>query len=195
MLILGSRLNDTAVMSLQTGGKLATTIKPIIDPANLHIIAYEVDGPLLSQRPSFLRTADIREYGRLGMIIDSSDELIGLEDVLKIEELYKLGFPLAGLPVYDERKHKLGKVNDYTVDTLQYTVQQLNVTKGFFRAIADTGTLIHRSQIVEINNKAIIVKTTAKKSVAPVMEAIRSEEFVNPFRKPVQAPEPETLQQ
>lgn len=194
MLLLGSRLNDTPVMSLQTGGKLAVTTKPIIDPANLHIVAYEISGPLLTQQPSFLRTADIREYGRLGMIIDSSDEIVGLEDVLKIEELYKLGFTLVGLPVLDEHQHKLGKVSDYTVDTLQYTVQQLNVSKGFLRGITDTGLLIHRSQIVEINDKAIIVKTTAKKTVEPVMETMRSE-FVNPFRKPAAAPEPETLRE
>lgn len=195
MLILGSRLNDTPVMSLQTGGKLATTAKPIIDPSNLHIVAYEVTGPLLSHHPSFVRTADIREYGRLGMIIDSNDEIISLDDVLKIEELYKLNFPLVGLPVLDEHKHKLGKVSDYTVDTLQYTVQQLNVTKGFFKAITDTGLLIHRSQIVEINNKAIIVKTTAKKTVEPVMETLRPEGFVNPFKKPAPTPEPETVQE
>jgi len=183
-------------MSLQTGGKLGHTSRPIIDPANLHIIAYEVDGPLLAQRPSFLRTADIRELGRLGMIIDSSDELVGLEDVLKIEKLYKLGFPLTGMSVVDEHKHRLGKVTDYTVDTLQFVIQQIHVTKGFFAGLADTGNLIHRSQIIEINDKAIIVKSATKKSVEPIMESLRTE-FVNPFKKPASAgqPKPETLQE
>lgn len=194
MLILGSRLLGTPVMSLQTGGKLATTTKPIIDPANLHIVAYEIEGPLLTQTPSLLRTADIREYGRLGMIIDSSDELIGVDDVLKIEALYKSRFPLIGMTVIDEQNHKLGKIDDYTVDTLQYTIQQLNVSKGFLRSLTDTGHLIHRSQIVEINDKTIVVKSGAKKSVEPVMEAMRGE-FVNPFRQPSPSTEPETFQE
>lgn len=181
-------------MSLQTGGKLASTTKPIIDPANLHIVAYEIEGPLLTQTPSLLRTADIREYGRLGMIIDSSDEIIGIDDVLKIEALYKSRFPLIGMTVIDEQKHKLGKIDDYTVDTLQYTIQQLNVSKGFLRGFSDTGHLIHRSQIVEINDKTIVVKSTAKKSVEPVMEAMRNE-FVNPFRQPAPSTEPETMQE
>ena len=77
MLVLGSRLNETPVMSLQTGTRLAVTTQPIIDPSNLRIFAYEIKGPLLTQQPSFLRTADIREYGRLGMIIDSNDEIVG----------------------------------------------------------------------------------------------------------------------
>lgn len=192
MLVLGSRLNETPVMSLQTGGRLAHTTQAIIDPTNLRIVAYEITGPLLTQHPSFLRTDDIREFGRLGMIIDSNDEIVGLDDVLKIEELYKLGFPLTGMAVIDEHKHKLGKVSDYTVDTLQFTVQQLNISRGFFKGFNDTGSLIHRSQIVEINDKAIVVKSGAKKSMEPVMEAMRSE-FVNPFKKPVPSPEPETL--
>ncbi len=191
MLILGSRLNETPIMSLQTGGRLGNTTRPIIDPANLYIIAYEITGPLLTQEPSFLRTADIREFGRLGMIIDSNDEIVGLDDVLKIEKLYKLAFPLTGMLVIDEHNRKLGKVTDYTVDTIDFKVQQLNVTKNFFKGINDTGSLIHRSQIIEINDKAIIVKSTAKKLVQPVMEAIRGE-FVNPFRKPAQTPRPET---
>lgn len=188
MLILGSRLSDTPIMSLQTGGRLASTTRPIIDPGTLKIIAYEVDGPLLNQKPSFVRTADIREYGRLGMIIDSNDELIGLDDVLEVEKLYKLGFPLVGMLVLDDAKRRIGKVNDYTLETNGFVIQQLSVNRGFFKSLNDTGALIHRAQILEINDRAIIVKSAKVKSVEPVMASMRSE-FVNPFRKPTQVPQ------
>ena len=193
MLVLGSRLLRTPVMSLQTGGRLAYIEKPIINPANLHIEAYEIDGALLTEKPSFLRTADIREYGRLGMIIDSTDEIIGLHDVIQIEKLYTLNFPLIGMTVIDEHKRKLGKVDDYTVDTDSFTIQQINVRRGIFGAFNDTGFLIHRSQIIEINDSAIVVKSATKKTVEPVMNTLRTE-FVNPFRnsKPAQHPEPES---
>ncbi len=183
MLLLGSRLTNTPIMSLQTGGQLARTEKAVINPANLRIDAYEVSGPLLTEKPSFLRTADIREYGRLGMIIDSTEELIGLDDVIQIEKLYKLNFPLIGMSVVDERKNKLGKVSDYTLDTVDFVIQQLNVKRGFFSGLNDTGLLVHRSQIVEINDSSIVVKSTAKKSAEPVMNSLRGE-FVNPFRSP-----------
>ena len=185
MLILGSRLNEAPVMSLQTGGKLAQLSKPVIDPGTLRIVAYQVTGPLLAQDPSFLRTADIREYGRLGMIIDSNDELIGLDDVLEVDKFYKLGFPLIGMQVIDDTGRRIGKVNDYTLETGAYIVQQLNINRGLFKGFNDTGALIHRSQIVEINDKAIVVKSAKNQSVQPVMENLRSE-FVNPFRKPSQ---------
>lgn len=183
MLILGSRLIHSPVMSLQTGTRLAHTVKPVIDPGNLHILAYEVDGQLLTEKPSFIRTKDIREYGRLGMIIDSNDELIGLEDVIQIQKIYALQFPLIGIQVIDEHRRKLGKVDDYTLDTGDFIIQQLNVRRGFIRGITDTGLLINRSQILEINNTSIIVKAPSVKSAEPVMQTLRGE-FANPFRVP-----------
>jgi len=193
MLVLGSRLRETPVMSLQTGTRLAKIDSPIIDPATLGIIAYQIDGPLLTEHPSFLRVADIREMGSIGMIVDSTDELIGLHDVIKIEELHKLGFTLIGMSVIDEHKHKLGKVEDYTIDTASFIIQQLHVGRGILLGLADTGKLIHRSQITEINDTAIVVKSTAKKSVEPIMQTEVRREFVNPFRAGGNTqPEPES---
>lgn len=191
MLVLGSRLLNTPVMSLQTGTRLASTVAPIIDPANLRILAYEVEGPLLSENPSFVRTADIREYGRLGMIINSNDELIGLEDVIKIKKVRELEFNLIGLSVIDDHKRKLGKVSDYTLDTGDFMIQQLHVRRGLIKGLTDTGLLIHRSQIIEINNTSVIVKSPSVKTAEPVMQSIRGE-FVNPFRTPKPHPEPES---
>ncbi|MBC7565200.1 PRC-barrel domain-containing protein [Candidatus Saccharibacteria bacterium] len=189
MLVLGTRLKESPVMSLQTGTRLAVTSTPLINPANLKIVAFELEGPLLTEKPSFLRVADIRELSGVGMIIDSSDELLALDDVIKIKELHELGFTLVGMNVIDEHKRKLGKVDNYTVETNSFVIEQLNVKHGIFRGITDTGLLIHRSQITEINDNAIIVKSTAKKiSVAPVMESVRNE-YVNPFRRP--SPQPE----
>lgn len=192
MLLFGSRLIGTPVMSLQTGARLAQVKTPIIDPADLKIIAYEVDGPLLHERPAFLRTNDIREMGRLGMIVDDSDELVGLDDVIQIEKLYKLGFPLIGMPVIDEQKYKLGKVENYTLETDGFVIQQLHIRRGLLRSLSDTGILVHRSQIVEINDDNIIVKSTAKKISAPVAEPVVQLDYVNPFRKPTSQPQPES---
>jgi uncharacterized protein YrrD len=190
MLMLGSRFKDTPVMSLQTGTKLAAVTTPIIDPAHLKIVAYQVDGPLLSEHPSYLRTADIREMGSVGMIIDSNDEFIGADDVIKIKDLLETDFKLIGMPVIDEHKHRLGKVEDYTLETGDFVIQQLNVKRGILQGIVDTGLLIHRSQITEINDSAIIVKSTKKKSVEPVMQSVRTD-YVNPFRS--SSPQPEEV--
>jgi len=183
MLLHGSSFQDIAVMSLQTGTRLAKTTNALVDPANLTITAYEIDGPLLTEHPSFLRIADIREVGSVGMIIDSNDEIIGLHDVIKIEKLHSLNFNLIGMPVIDEHRHKLGKVEDYTVETGAFVIQQLNIKRGLFKGLTDTGLLVHRSQIIEINDNFIIVKSADKKVPQPVMQPTRTD-YVNPFRNP-----------
>jgi sporulation protein YlmC with PRC-barrel domain len=167
-------------MGLQTGTKLAVTKTPIIDPSNLRIVAYEVDGPLLSERPSFIRIADVRELSDIGMIIDSNDEFIGVKDVIAIQKIYDLGFKLLGLSVVDESKHKLGKVSDYTVDSSDFVIQQLNVARSVMRSLTETSLLVHRSQIIEINDTTITVRNTAKK-LEPIKDTPKMA-YLNPFR-------------
>lgn len=181
MLILGSRLLSVPIMSLQTGTKLAQTNSPVIDPSNLKIVAYEVTGSLLSSKNALLLTADIRELGKLGMIIDSSDEFVEPNDVVSVAKIRDLNFKLIGLPVIDEMRHKLGKVEDYSVDTDSYILQHLHVKRGLLKSLSETELVIHRSQIVEINDNNIVVKTTAKK-LEPVVVKPEQLSYINPFR-------------
>ena len=186
MLISGANLINLPVMSLQTGVELARTKSVLIDPRNLTVLAYELDGATLDERPSFLRIEDVRELSKMGLIIDSSDEFIGLSDVIKIEQVYEFKFQLVGLDVQDEKKRKLGKVQAFTVDADSFVVQQLNVRRPLFKSLNDTELLIHRSQIVEIDNQKVTVKSGEVSK--PVTESIR--EYVNPFRQ--QKAQPET---
>lgn len=182
MLLIGSKVIRASIMGLQTGTRLAVTKEPIIDPATLKIIAYEVDGPLLTEHPSFLRIADIRELSPIGMIIDSNDEFVGHDDVIEISKLLELGFKLIGVNVIDDTGKKLGKVVDYIIDTDSFFVQQLKVKQKMMKSLTNTELLINRTQIVEISNTTITVKSTRKK----IKQTAKSEglSFVNPF-KPV----------
>ena len=177
---MGSRLIGMPIMGLQTGTRLAIVKEPVIDPANLKIIAYQVDGILLSENPSFIRIADIREISGFGMIIDSNDEFVGLDDVIKIKEIYEMGFKLIGLNVIDQVKNKLGKVESYNIDSNTFVIQQLNIKPGFLRGLSEASLLVHRSQIIEINNREIIVKAAAKK-LEPLLKPDQMT-YINPFR-------------
>ncbi len=183
MLILGSRYLERPVMSLQTGARLGVTERALIDPTNLTVAAYEVVGPLLTEHPTYLRVAEIREIASLGMIVDSNDDLIGLDDVIRIKQLHEIDFQLLSMPVIDENKRKLGKVSDYTLESESYVIEQLHVKRGVIRGITETSLLIHRAQVVRVTDNEIIVKSTAKRIEAePVMIAKRHD-YVNPFRQ------------
>ena len=185
MLLAGSRLIDTPVLGLQTGSELARTTRPIIDPAKLEIIAYELSGPLLDLHPSLLRIADVREFSDIGIIVDSSDEFVTPDDIIKLGEIYSRHFDVIGKRVLDEKRRKLGKVIAYNIDTTGFLIQQLSVKRPLLKSLNDTELLIHRSQITEINDNEIIVHSQAKVP-EPVVQSVRSA-YVNPFRKSANA--------
>ena len=180
MLLPDSRLINVPVMSLQTGGELARTSRPIIDPRNLTIVAFELTGDHLDQSPSLLRIDDIREVSSLGLIVDSSDEFIGVDDVIKIKQIYTYDFRLVDLPVFDTHRHKLGSVSGFTYETDGFVLQQLNVKRPFLLSFSDTEKLVHRSQIVSVRDDAIVVRAGDTEAKAPVGQKLQS--YTNPFR-------------
>jgi sporulation protein YlmC with PRC-barrel domain len=185
MLLSYERLLNTPVMSLQTGSELARTSKILVDPRDLTIVGYRLDGSMLDEHPSFLMPVDVRELSNLGLIVDSSDEFVGLNDVIKIKQVVDYDFELIGLDVIDDKKHKLGKVQSYNVDSASFSVQQLVVKRPLLRSFGETELLIHRSQVVEVSDSHIKVKSTSE--AEPAKQSMR--EYTNPFRAGNVAPE------
>lgn len=182
MLITGSRLIHMPVMSLQTGTQIAETVSPVIDPANLNILAYRLTGALLDQKTeTFLRVLDSRELSDIGLIVDSIEDFVEKGDVIKLDEMIDLAFSIDGINVIDEKRKKLGKVIDYTIDVDSFNIQQLTVRRPVLRSFNDTELVIHRSQIIEITNTAIVVHSQAKVPEHTKLTAPGS--YVNPFRK------------
>lgn len=174
-------------MSLQTGAEIARLARAVIDPADLRIYGYEVTGPLLDTHPSYLRLEDIRELSNLGMIVDTSDEFITTGDVIKFDDIARIGFVLMGQPVRDERRRRVGKVADYTIDSATFMVQQLTVKRPLLRSFNDVELLIHRDHIVEINDQGIVIKSDTEPRETSVVELGGA--YVNPFRSSSPAPE------
>lgn len=191
MLLPSTRFIDTPVMSLQTGSELGRTVRPIINPRELSIVAFELHGINLDYDPSLLRINDIREIGPMGMIIDSSDELISVSDVIKIKEIYELNFELVGLKVIDDKKRNVGKVTGFTLDASSFFIQQLQVKRPLLKSFGDTEFLIHRSQVIKITDDYLLVKSPDIRHKEAVAEPT-GQMFENPFRKPAQ-PAPETI--
>lgn len=189
MLLVGSQLLNLPIMGLQTGGELARTVQPVIDPSSLSIIAYTVSSPLLENAaPAFLRIADIRELSDIGFIVDSIDEFVYQGDVIHLDDIYELRFQIVGMKVVDETRRKLGKVYDFTLDVGDFSIQQLNIKRPFVQRINDPELLIHRSQIIEISAEAIVVHSKAE--IPEHTRVTTPGSYVNPFRKTKPAAEP-----
>jgi uncharacterized protein YrrD len=186
MLVLSEKLLNMPVMSLQTGGRLATTTGVIIDPRKLHVVAYYCEGPMLETSPAVLHTSDIRELSNIGMIVNEAEDITGLDDLVRLKEIIDFNFELPGIKVIDNHKTKLGKVQNYAVNTANFMVQKLYVQRPLFKSLNDSELVIDRSQIVEVTNDHIVVR-------APSVEAREAKparaDFANPFRKTDTQPE------
>lgn len=186
MLLLNSQLQNVPVMSLQSGSLLGNTGEPIIDPRKLQIVAYYVSGPRI-QTLSVVHTSDIREFGQLGFIVDGADTVMELdEDLIRLKEVINFRFTLLGKTVIDDTKKRLGKVSEYTVESDGFTVQKIHVTQTVLKNFTNSNLIIHRSQIIEITDSAIIVKS------ASIPEATGLAQVMNPFRKTQSSLTPES---
>lgn len=177
MLALNSALANVPVMSLQSGNALGVTSEPIIDPRKLQIVAFYVSGPRI-QGVNVVHTADIREFGPLGFIVDSSDNIMPLDDQLvRLQEVVKLKFKLVGKMVVDDTKRKIGKVSEYTVESDGFFVQKIHVGQSMMKNFSNANVIIHRSQIVELTDSVIVVRSGTIPEPSGLLQ------MLNPFKK------------
>ncbi len=183
-----SRLIGTSVLSVQASGPIGRIISSIIDPDNLQIIAFRLEGPGVDRRPNILDTRSIREYSKYGMVIDTADELMADGEVVRISEVLGLNFNLIGLKVETKKGSNLGKVIDFTLTPDDFVTQQLIVKRPAIKSFIDPELTIPRQEIIEVTDYKIIVKNEEKviKKLAAKEEFVPN--FVNPFRNQDFAP-------
>lgn len=184
MLATSTKLIGTPILSMQAGGAIGQIIDPIIDPDTLKIIAFRLGGgPIPRSGANLLDVSSIREYSSLGMVIDSIDELVSAEDIVKLDKVIKLNFNIIGLKVETKKGSKLGKVADYNVTPDNFTIQQLIIRRPLVKSFVDSELIIHRKEIAEVTDYKIIVKSEEKilKKKAEKEDFVPN--FVNPFRE------------
>lgn len=188
MLVYGTKLLNTRVLSVQTGSTIGNVSRIIVNPDNLQIIALKISGPLVSPDAYILDIASIREYSTYGIIIDSIDELVASDDIIKISEILALNFNLVNLKVETKKGSKLGRIMDYTFTSEDFMIQQLIVKRPAIKSLLDPELTISRKEIVEVNDYKVIIEDEIK----TIKEKSTKEEFVpnfvNPFREQGFAP-------
>lgn len=183
MLVMNSRLISAPVLSVQAGGPIGKITSTIIDPNDLKIIAFRLEGPLVNKQQNLLDARSIREYSNYGFVIDDIDELIGPDDVIKISDILKLNFDLLNLKVETKKGSKLGKVQDFTVTSEDFIVQQIIVKRPAVKALIDPELTISRKEIVEITDYKVIIKDEEKVLKQKAEKEDFVPNFVNPFRE------------
>lgn len=157
MLQLSKNIIGVNVMSLRTGGKVATALEPIINPHNLKIEGWYCED-LFSKETLILLAQDIRDFVPQGFAVDDHEVLSDPNELIRLKDILKLEFELLGKQVVTNHKRRLGKVADYALDTETLVIQKLYVTRPVYRSLSDGQLSIDHSQIIEINDKRIVVR-------------------------------------
>lgn len=162
MLKMSKSLLNLPVMSLRLGGRIATAQTPIINPHNLKIIGWwclAVDNP----KKLVLLSEDIREIMPTGIAVNDDEDLSEPEDLVRHHEILEIDFQLIDKPVHTKR-HKVGKVADYSYNDGLF-VQKLYVARSLIKVFtAEDTVIIDRNQILEVNDKHILVRDTEIKA-------------------------------
>jgi len=172
MFQLSGSLLNRPVMSLRTGGEIATTMSAIINPNNLKVEGFYCQDRLAKQRVVLLYQ-DIRDIVKQGIVVNDHDVLADPAELVRLKDVMALNFELKDKLVVTESKSKVGKVSDYAVEIETMFVQKLYVTQSLLKSLGGGNLSVDRSQIIEITNKKIVVSdliNTAKAApaVAPL---------------------------
>ena len=179
MLISVDDVIGANILSLHMTSRIGTARDLIINPNNLEVIALVVDR-LRRSDEIVLPVASVREFSKMGLIIDSEDEFVGAGDVVKIAEIIKLDFQLKNLNVRTNSGKKLGYVKDFLLSTSDFAIERLIVHRPVLFSLSDAEFYIARSQIIKVTNRNLIVEDLAEKNTE---EEDFIPNFVNPFRQ------------
>lgn len=157
MLKLSATIQNIPVMSLRTGGRVAEAIKPIINPNNLKIVGWWCDD-VFSKNQLILLTEDVRDFVPQGIAINDHDDLADPEELIRLKEVLEIDYDLINKTVVTNQKRRIGKIRDYAVESESMIVQKLYVSRPIYKSISDAQISIDHSQILEVNDKKIIVK-------------------------------------
>lgn len=165
MLRLSGTLLNRPILSLRTGGQVATTTSPIINPDNLKVEGFYCFGSN-DKSAKVLLYQDIRDIIPQGFIIDDYGVLTDPNELVRLEKIMQIGFDPLGKQVVTVNKQKVGKVSDYATEMETMYIQKIYVSQSLLKSFTGGNLGIDRGQIHEITPKKIIVQDLLKSAPA-----------------------------
>lgn len=162
MLQLSGSLLNKSVLSLRTGGVIATTTEAIINPNNLKLEGFYCIDAFERKKTLVLLYQDIRDLIPQGFVVNDHDVLVGPEELVRLKDILDIRFNLIGKQLVTVKKEKLGRVMDFAVEVETFYIQKLYASQSMLKSLTSGSLAIDRNQIVEITDKKIIIQDLAQ---------------------------------
>jgi sporulation protein YlmC with PRC-barrel domain/uncharacterized protein YunC (DUF1805 family) len=168
MLILASQIQDAPILSIRNGHPVAMAGKMLINADRLEVAAVFCKSPGWRGDNHVLLLRDIREYSRSGIIIDSLEDIEDIGEIIRLGDVMERNYQINGKPVVTESGHKLGKVEDYSVDTVTNNIQKIYIKPSLLKNLMVNNLVIDRSNILKADDNQITVSDASLKAPAKV---------------------------
>ncbi len=161
MLVLDSSINQKPIISLKDGEIIATITKPLINPDNLTLPAFYC--LTRNRQLKIILDQDIREINFNYLMINDESNLSDPNDLIRLQNIININYNLINKSVETISRKKIGRVTDFTINLASMYVNNLEVTPSIYRNFRGSNLKIHRSQIIELNDRKIIIEDLDQK--------------------------------
>lgn len=168
MLILVSQIQDAPILSIRNGHPVAVAGKMLVDADKLEVAAVFCKSPGWRGENHVLLLRDIREYSRSGIIIDSLEDIEDIGEIIRLGDVVERDYQIIGKPVVTEGGTKLGKVEDYSVDSISNTIQKLYIKPSLLKNLMVNNLMVDRAHILKADDNQIIVSDASLQTPAKV---------------------------
>lgn len=162
MLQLSTVYYDRKILSLRTGGPIGHALSPVINPNNLRFEGWYATA-IGERDPKILPVGEVRDIIQKGIVVDDHVSITDMDDLIRIKDIVDTGYEVIGKIVKTDSKRRLGKVQDYAVDDKTMYIKKLYISQNMIKNFSTQQLIIDRDQIVEINDKEIIVRETTSR--------------------------------
>jgi sporulation protein YlmC with PRC-barrel domain len=134
---------------------------------SLEVVAFSCE-PVrdVGKRPVLL-LRDIRQVAIDCLLVNTVEDLVEAEDIVRLAPLLKRDFNPRGLKVVTDLKRKVGTVEDYTINLQTFHLQKIYVRQSMVRSWIGASLIIDRSQILEVSEREFTVRDATIKVTNP----------------------------
>jgi uncharacterized protein YrrD len=152
MLILYSKLVGLPIIELENQTKLASVLDIIVEPKNGKVLGILAKVGQILVKDQLVAARDISQVLPTAILVADGERVTAIDEVVRINELYKKRFSLFGKKVVTKSGKLLGKVNDFLIDE-----ESLSLVKLYVRHLL-SDRIIPYSAVIKIDDKAVVVK-------------------------------------